>query len=92
MNSQRSQAYGRVVATIEDMGAAKLFDLEQQRIRDAADTLLFSETIDAPGAREALADIEALTRHLVQADRWTEERAQSLADDVAGCGPVIEYA
>lgn len=92
MTSQRAQAYGRVLATIEDMAAAKLFDPEQQRIRDAADTLLFSDTIDAPGAREALQDIDALIRHLIDADRWTEERARTLADDVAACGPVTQYA
>lgn len=92
MTSQRAQAYGRVLATIEDMAAAKLFEPEQQRIREAADTLLFSETIDAPGARAALGDIEELTRHLIDSDRWVEERALGLADDVAGCGPVAQYA
>jgi hypothetical protein len=92
MTSQRAQAYGRVLATIDDMAAAKLFGGEQQRIRDAADTLLFSETIEAPGAREALQDIEDLARHLVEADRWTEDRARGLADDVAACGPVTQYA
>jgi hypothetical protein len=92
MTSQRAQAYGRVLATIEDMAASKLFPPEQQRIRDAADTLLFSETISAPGAVEAFEDIEALTQHLIDADRWTEERARGLADDVAGCGPVAQYA
>lgn len=92
MTSQRAQAYGRVLATIEDMAAAKLFEPEQQRIRDAADTLLFSETIGAAGARDALRDIDDLTQHLVDADRWTEERARGLADDVAACGPVAQYA
>ena len=92
MTSQRAQAYGRVLATLQDMAVAKLFTPELERIRDAADTLLFSESIDAPGAREALGDIEALTRHLVDADRWTDERARGLADDVAACGPVAQYA
>jgi hypothetical protein len=88
MTSDRAKAYGRIVSTIEDLGAAKLQDPEIQRIRDAADTLLFSESIDAPGAREALDDVEDLTRHLVESDRWTEERAQRLFADVAECGPV----
>ena len=92
MTSQRAQAYGRVLATIEDMAAAKLFQPEQQRIRDAADTLLFSESIDAPGAREAFQDIDDLARHLIESDRWTEERARGLADDVSACGPVTQYA
>jgi hypothetical protein len=88
MTSDRAKAYGRIVATIEDVGATKLQPSEVQRIRDAADTLLFSETLDAPGAREALDDVEALTDHLVDSDRWTEERAARLVDDVAECGPV----
>jgi hypothetical protein len=89
MNSERATAYGRVVATIEDLGASKLQDSEVQRLREAADILLFSETLDAPGAREALDDVETLTRHLVESERWTEERAQRLFDDVAECGPVV---
>ena len=88
MTSDRAKAYGRIVATIEDLGATKLQPAEVRRIRDAADTLLFSETLDAPGARQALDDVEALTDHLVDSDRWTEDRAQRLFDDVAECGPV----
>ena len=92
MNSERAQAYGRVVRTIDELAAAKLLPKEEQRIRDAADTLLFCETIDAPGAREALGDMEELTAHLVEADRWSPERASVLADDVAACGPVPQLA
>jgi hypothetical protein len=89
MTSERATAYGRVVATIDDLGPTKLQSGEVQRLRDAADALLFSETLDVPGAREALDDVEDLTRHLVESDRWTEERAQRLFDDVAECGPVV---
>jgi len=92
MTSERAQAYGRVIKTLEDMAASKLLDDEQQRIRDAADTLLFCETPDAPGAREAFADIEALASHLVEAGRWSDERARALEDDVVGCGPVAQLA
>ena len=92
MNSERAQAYGRVIKTLDDMAASKLLEDEQQRIRDAADTLLFCDTPDAPGAREAFADIEALTKHLVEAGRWSEERAGALEDDVVACGPVAQLA
>ncbi len=92
MTSDRAQAYGRVVKTIDELAATKLLAPEQQRIRDAADTLLFCETPDAPGAREALHDIDELTRHLAQSERWTEERARALADDVVACGPVAQLA
>jgi hypothetical protein len=89
VTSERASAYGRVVATIEDLGSTKLQASEIDRIRQASDTLLFSETLDAPGARDALDDMEDLTRHLIESDRWTEERAQRLFDDVAECGPVV---
>lgn len=92
MNSERAQAYGRVMKTLDDMAAAKLQGDEQARIRNAADTLLFSESPDAPGAREATSDLEALIHHLIDSDRWTEERARALADDVLGCGPVAQLA
>lgn len=88
MTSERAQAYGRVTATIADLGAAKLQAHEVQRIRSAADTLLFSEDLDAPGARDALNDAEALTNALAESDRWTDERAQRLFDDLAETGPV----
>jgi hypothetical protein len=71
---------------LEDLGPAKLHDLERQRIRNAADTLLFAPDHD-PGAFDALADVEHLTRSLVEAGRWTQPTAESLADDVAACGP-----
>jgi hypothetical protein len=89
MTSERASAYGRVVATIEDLGPTKLQASEVKRLREAADTLLFSETLDAPGAREALDDVDDLVRNLVSSDRWSEERAQRLFDDVAECGPVV---
>ncbi len=92
MNSERAQAYGRVVKTLDDVAAAKLQPGEEQRVRDAADTLLFCETIDAPGAREALEDMDGLIGHLVEADRWSPERASALSDDVAACGPVPQLA
>ena len=84
MTSDRARAYGRVMNMIEDLGATKLQPSEIERIREAADILLFSE--EAPA--EAFADIRELTAHLVDSDRWTEERAQQLLDDIQGCGPL----
>ena len=42
MSPERSQAYRRVMKTLDDMGPSKLFDSEQQRVRYAADNLIFS--------------------------------------------------
>ena len=86
MNTERTQAYGRVVKTLEDVGPAKLQRAELQRVRDAADTLIFAFDLDE--ARAALEDIDALTEHLVNSGRWSDERAQQLVDDILACGPV----
>ena len=90
MTSERTQAYGRVLRTLEDVGPTKLHESEQERIRDAADTLIFATTLEE--AREALGDVDALAEHLVATDRWSEERAAELAQDVLACGPLAPVA
>jgi hypothetical protein len=86
MNSERTQAYGRVVRTLEDLGPTKLQPAEQDRIREAADTLIFAADLDE--TRAVLEDVDALAEHLVASDRWSEERAKQLVEDVLACGPV----
>ncbi len=86
MNSERTQAYGRVVKTLEELGPAKLQTGEQARVREAADTLIFA--VDLDEARAAMADVDSLAEHLVASDRWSEERAKQLVDDLLACGPV----
>ena len=90
MTSERTQAYGRVLRTLEDVGPTKLHEHEQERIREAADTLIFASTLG--DAREALADVDALAEHLVASERWTEGRAAELAQDVLACGPLAPVA
>jgi hypothetical protein len=90
MTSDRTQAYGRVVKTLEDIGPAKLQPAEQERIREAADNLIFA--VDLDEARTTLADVEALVEHLVASGRWTTERADQLAADLLACGPVTPVA
>ena len=86
MNSERTQAYGRVLRTLEDVGPTKLHPTEQARVRDAADTLIFAATVD--DARAALDDVDELCEHLVATDRWSAERAAELARDLGACGPL----
>jgi len=86
MNSERTQAYGRVVKTLEDIGPTKLQSAELDRVRQAADTLIFAAGVEE--TREAMADVDALAEHLVASDRWSEERARQLVDDLLACGPV----
>jgi hypothetical protein len=90
MTSERTQAYGRVMKTLEDVGPTKLHESEQERIREAADTLIFAAGLDE--ARASLEDVDALADHLVVSDRWSEERARQLVDDLLACGPVAPVA
>ena len=90
MNSERTQAYGRVVKTLEDLGPAKLQPAEQARVREAADTLIFA--VDLDEARAAMADVDSLAEQLVASGRWSEERGKQLADDLLACGPVTPVA
>ena len=86
MNTERTHAYGRVVKTLDELGPTKLQPAEQQRVRDAADTLIFAADLDE--ARTAMADVDDLAEHLVASDRWSDERARQLVDDLLACGPV----
>jgi hypothetical protein len=86
MNSERTQAYGRVVKTLEDLGPAKLQPAEQDRVREAADTLIFAAGLEE--ARASLEDVDALAENLVASGRWSDERAQQLVEDILACGPV----
>ena len=86
MNTERTQAYGRVVKTLEDLGPTKLQPAETARVRDAADTLIFATDLEE--ARDAMVDVDELAEHLVTSDRWSEERARQLVDDLLACGPV----
>ena len=90
MTSDRTQAYGRVIKTLEDLGPSKLQPGEQDRIREAADNLIFASGLEELHA--ALTDVEALTEHLVASGRWTGERADQLVSDLIACGPVTPVA
>ena len=51
-------------------------------VRRADLALRFEET------RAVMEDIDALAEHLVASDRWSEERARQLVEDLLACGPV----
>jgi hypothetical protein len=75
---------------LSDLGPAKLHADEQELIREAADTLLFCDDIDAgPEAKVALDGVRELTRRLAATGRWTPDAAERLLEDLAGCGPVL---
>jgi hypothetical protein len=85
MTNERTQAYGRVVKTLGELGPSKLQRAEQARIRDAADTLIFATDLEQ--ARDALRDMGVLAEHLVASGRWLEESVDRLVEDLLSCGP-----
>ena len=91
MSPSRTQAYRRVIKTLHDLGPAKLQPSEEDRIRTAADSLIFCADLFADdGARDALQDSERLCETLVESGRWQRATAMQLAADVRSCGPVLE--
>jgi hypothetical protein len=74
--------------TLNQLGPSKLLDGEQDRIRSAADNLIFSSDLhEDVAAQEAIDDVERLCRALVQSGRWEQVTATRLAGDVLACGP-----
>ena len=88
MTTDRATSYRRVLKTLRDLGPAKLWPSEQDRIREAADALLFCDDLATdPEASGAFAAAAELSVDLVDAGRWTRERALELMSDIWGCGP-----
>jgi len=79
--------------TLEDLGPAKLTEAERERVRHAADTLFFAEDLGSDAeARDAVSDITARARHLVESERWLDDSARKLLQDVLGTGPLAPVA
>ena len=90
MTPERSQAYGRVMNTLADMGPSKLHRREQDAIRHAADTLLFATDLEHDyEARAALEQMRDLTETLFESERWLFDTADRLLTDVEDCGPAL---
>lgn len=93
MSPNRTQAYRRVMHTLDELGPSKLQAAEQERIRLAADSLIFSSDLTSdPEAQRAIADVEELGDALVASGRWEPVTAARLVSDVRGCGPELEPA
>jgi hypothetical protein len=89
VNSDRTQAYGRVVKALNDLADSKLHPEEQQIVREAADSLLFCEDMASdPAAELALGELYELTDRLVENDRMSSEATLRLTADVEACGPM----
>ena len=89
MTSHRSQAYGRVMDAIREVGPSKLLPAEQEILRDAADALLFCDDLSAcPDTTAAVDAVGLLLCRLVESERWLAETAERLVADVMACGPL----
>jgi uncharacterized circularly permuted ATP-grasp superfamily protein len=87
MSPERTLAYRRVTHTLAELGPSKLQSEEQDRVRMAADALIFAADLEDDEAREGLIDVDRLCRALVDSGRWESVTAARLLDDVAACGP-----
>jgi len=88
MSPERTQAYKRVTRTLSDLGPSKLQADEQDRVRNAADTLIFCSGLgDEQIAQDTLADVDELCRDLVASGRWERVTADRLARDLRDCSP-----
>jgi hypothetical protein len=91
MTADRSQAYGRVMKTLADMGPAKLQPRERELIREAADAMLFADDLaEDAHAQMAMGALQELAEALVEADRWMFQTADRLLRDVEDCGPLVQ--
>jgi hypothetical protein len=86
----RARAYRQVVKILRESAPSKLLASEKDRIREAADHLVFAHDLLADeAARTALQDVELLCAGLVESSRWEHESAMRLADEVSACGPAL---
>jgi hypothetical protein len=84
MTTERSQAYARVLALIDE--APELRRTECDLLRGAADALLFAQAPDTETS-EAVAEARALAHSLVDSGRCRMELAAALLATLRGCGP-----
>jgi hypothetical protein len=90
MSPERSQAYSRVLHTLAELGPTKLQPAEQERIRYAADSLIFcADLLKDDATRDSLEDTELLVEVLVQSGRWERVTADGLIADLRACGPEL---
>jgi hypothetical protein len=90
MSPDRANAYQRVLRALDELGPSKLQPNEQERIRYAADSLIFCpDLLEDDATRDSLEDTELLFEVLVESGRWERVTADKLVDDLRGCGPEL---
>jgi hypothetical protein len=90
MSPERTNAYRRVLQTLSELGPSKLQSAEQERIRYAADSLIFcADLLEDDATRDSLEDTELLFEVLVESGRWERITADRLIEDLRACGPEL---
>ena len=89
MTSERAQAYGRLLKSLDGLRGSKLHSEEEEIVREAADALFFCEDLDEDaGAQDALSNFHELTDRLLESERMAPEMAYRLTAQVEECGPL----
>jgi hypothetical protein len=89
MTSERAQAYGRLMKTIDRLRGSKFHSDEEEIVREAADALFFCDDLEGDAtAQQALWAFHELTDRLIESDRITPETAHGLTAQVEDCGPL----
>jgi hypothetical protein len=89
MNSERAQAYRRLMKAVRAEGSEALEPDEQAILREAADALLFCEDLSWDDeARDGVTRVGDLAGDLVGTGRWAPDRAEQLLRDIEACGPM----
>jgi hypothetical protein len=75
--------------TVRDDGEVALSPVESALVREAADALLFCESLATDDeARDGLTRVGDLAGDLVGSGRWGPDRAEQLLRDIECCGPM----
>ena len=89
MNSERAQAYGRLMQAVRAEGPEALDAAEQATVREAADALLFCDDLSWDDeARDGVTRVGDLAGDLVGSGRWAPDRAEQMLRDIEACGPM----
>ena len=90
MTPERAHAYQRVMPTLNEMGPSKLLGDQQERIREAADNLIFSRDLALDAlARQAMGTSSGCVAPSSTAHVGSRPRQMRLANDASQGGPTL---
>jgi hypothetical protein len=89
MTRDRALAYSNLMWVLNTAALGELRAAEIERIREAADALVFAKSLYGAPAQLALLDVEDLADALVDDERWPDATASLLVECIADCGPRI---